>query len=286
MRLDCAVLILVLCLHVSFALRNSTQLSREGKASSRSCGRRGRRGRIVGGGTASIAEWPWQVSLRQYSRGRAKHKCGAALVSRSWIITAAHCVKGLKPRNLVVRLGEYNSRSSRDGRTVDKRVKKIVLHSRFNRRSYANDIAMLKVSPVSYSATSLPVCLPSSSSSLVGRSAVVTGWGRTSERSRPASVLREVSVPILSNKQCERMYRASGQKEYIPYSQFLCAGQTGRDSCDGDSGGPLVVRDRDGRYSLAGLISWGIGCGKRNRPGVYTRISEYRTWIRNVLRSG
>ena len=64
-------------------------------------------------------------------------------------------------------------------------------------------------------------------------------------------------VPILSNKQCERMYRyflvvlpflyflvvrASGQKEYIPYSQFLCAGQTGRDSCDGDSGGPLVVR--------------------------------------------
>lgn len=239
----------------------------------------------MGGGTASIAEWPWQVSLRQYSRGGYKHKCGAALLSRTWIITAAHCVKGLQPKDLTVRLGEYNSRSSRDGRTVDKRISKIVLHSRFNRRTYGNDIAMLKVSPVQYTSTTRPVCLPTSSSSLVGSTATVTGWGRTRERGSTSSVLREVQVPILSNSQCEKMYRASGQKEFIPYSQFLCAGRSGRDSCDGDSGGPLVVRDRGGSYSLAGIISWGIGCGARNRPGVYTRISEYRSWIRNVLRT-
>lgn len=274
MRVSTALVLAVLmhsCLskrsHQGNRTLSSVVKTRSGRAFSQSCGRRGRSGRIVGGGTASLAEWPWQVSLRQYSRGGFKHKCGAALISQRWIITAAHCVKGRRPKDLLVRLGEYNSRSSRDGS-----------------RSYENDIAMLEVSPVKYTKTTGAICLPSSSSSLVGRTGTVTGWGRTSERGSTASVLREVQVPIISNSQCERMYRATGQNEYIP-NIFLCAGTRGRDSCDGDSGGPLVVKGRNGRYSLEGIISWGIGCGARNRPGVYTRIAQFRTWIQNVLRS-
>jgi len=285
-------LVLAVLLHCCMGLRPSNKtltdsptLSRTVRAVSQGCGRRGRSARIVGGNTATVAEWPWQVSLRQNSGRGYKHKCGAALISRTWIITAAHCVKGRRPKDLLVRLGEFNTRSSRDGRSVDKRVKKIVLHSRFNSRSYENDIAMLEVDRVSYSTTKQPVCLPSTSSSLVGRTGIVTGWGRTSERGSTANILREVQVPILSNDQCEKMYRATGQNEYIPYSIFLCAGRSGRDSCDGDSGGPLVVKGSNGRYSLEGIISWGIGCGARNRPGVYTRISQYRGWINNVLRS-
>ena len=58
------------------------------------CGRKFfRSSRIVGGNVASYAEWPWQVSLRQYKSGQFKHKCGAALITNRWIITAAHCVK-------------------------------------------------------------------------------------------------------------------------------------------------------------------------------------------------
>ena len=48
----------------------------------------------------------------------------------------------------------------------------------------------------------------------------------------------------------------------------------------GDSGGPLVVRSPNGKYFLAGIISWGIGCSGKNRPGVYTRISEFNSWIK------
>ena len=52
----------------------------------------------------------------------------------------------------------------------------------------------------------------------------------------------------------------------------------------GDSGGPMVIqRARDKRWILAGVISWGIGCAVPNQPGVYTRISEFREWINQIL---
>ena len=75
--------------------------------------------------------------------------------------------------------------------------------------------------------------------------------------------LRQVEVPILSNTECERFFLESGQVQLIPRI-FLCAGLMtgGRDTCEGDSGGPLVVRDGD-KWVLAGLTSWGIGCGQR-----------------------
>ena len=84
--------------------------------------------------------------------------------------------------------------------------------------------------------------------------------------------------PLLT--QCMTMYRRSGQNEWIPRI-FVCAGTSngGKDSCEGDSGGPMVIKGRNSRYELAGVISWGIGCGDRNRPGVYTRIAEFKNWI-------
>jgi len=63
---------------------------------------------------------------------------------------------------------------------------------------------------------------------------------------------------------------------------FLCAGSAvgGRDSCDGDSGGPLTVRGNDGKFYLAGVVSWGIGCGEPRQPGVMTRVELFTDWIR------
>jgi len=51
----------------------------------------------------------------------------------------------------------------------------------------------------------------------------------------------------------------------------------------GDSGGPMAVRREDDRFMLSGIISWGIGCAEKNQPGVYTRISEFKEWINQIL---
>jgi len=249
-----------------------------------------RRGRIVGGDTATFGQWPWQISLMRYKEGKFishgtwEHKCGGVILSDKWVATAAHCVLGENVTALQIRLGELHMRSQGEpARHLDKKILKVKMHSRFDNLTKEFDIVLLQidVEGITFQPHILPICLPSSNDDLVGRLGWVTGWGKIQkERKLMSDKLRQVEVPIISNNLCERFFRESGQSQYIPRI-FLCAGYMdgGRDTCEGDSGGPLVVPGDDNRWFLAGLTSWGIGCGESNSPGVYTRVSEFRRWI-------
>lgn len=249
------------------------------------------KGKVVGGTHSSFGDWPWQVSVRKstFFGFTSTHRCGGALLNTNWVATAGHCVDDLKNANIRVRVGEYDfSNVLEPGPHQERGIERKVVHPRYNFYTYEHDLALLHLdSPILLDRHIRPICLPPDSATeeaLVGVNATATGWGRLSEGGSLPMKLQQVQLPILSNEKCQQMFRTAGRQESIP-DIFLCAGYEtgGRDSCQGDSGGPLQAKGEDGRWFLAGIISWGIGCAEPNMPGVCTRITEFKDWILETI---
>ena len=126
-------------------------------------------------------------------------------------------------------------------------------------------------------------CLPSPTTSYSpGRQCTISGWGSTGQASGGYSRrLQAASVPILETRRCMES-QVYGEDKLT--SGMFCAGYLagGIDSCQGDSGGPMVCSSRD-RSTLLGIISWGYGCGRANKPGVYTKVANYLDWIKQTV---
>lgn len=236
--------------------------------------------RIVGGITTQQGEWPWIAGL--FNAGR--HICGGSLIDDRHILTAAHCVAQMNSwdvARLTVRLGDYDIKTPHEVRHIEKRVKRVVRHRGFDMRTLYNDVAILTLNePVEFSETVRPVCLPSGANLYVGKKATVIGWGSLREGGVAPGKLQQVTIPIWSNGVCKQKYGSAAPGGIV--DSFLCAGEANRDSCSGDSGGPLMVND--GRWTQVGIVSWGIGCGKGQYPGVYTRVTHFLPWIYKNLK--
>ncbi|XP_069685332.1 trypsin beta-like [Periplaneta americana] len=220
-------------------------------------------GRIVGGTTTTITNFPYQLSLR-YS---GSHICGASIISANWAVTAGHCIIG-SASSLTLRAG---STYSNTGGTVHQ-VSQAIRHGSYNANTLDYDIAVLKVSSAFSFGSSVQAIPLETGSVSAGTSAVVSGWGTTSEGGSASTTLRQVAVPIVSDSSCNSAYSSYGGIT----ARMICAGYTsgGKDACQGDSGGPLVANGK-----LIGIVSWGAGCARPNYPGVYTKVSALRSWI-------
>ncbi|KAL4702949.1 hypothetical protein ACJJTC_008727 [Scirpophaga incertulas] len=232
--------------------------------------------RIVGGHNAEINEWPWIVAL--FNGGR--QFCGGSLMDDRHVLSAAHCVAHMTSwdvARLTARLGDHNIRTNTETQHVERKIKRVVRHRGFDMRTLYNDIAILTLDqPVKFTKNIRPVCLPSGGRAYAGQMATVIGWGSLRESGPQPSTLQEVTIPIWSNSDCRLKYGAAAPGGIVDH--MLCAGKANMDSCSGDSGGPLMVSDT-GRWTQVGVVSWGIGCGKGQYPGVYTRVTAFLPWI-------
>ncbi|KAB0401478.1 hypothetical protein E2I00_009263, partial [Balaenoptera physalus] len=175
-------------------------------------------------------------------------------------------------------------------------VEQIFLSPRYL-RSASYDIALLKLSSsITYTKYIQPICLMASSSEFENRTDCwVTGWEDIEEdqAALPSPyTLQEVQVGIINTTMCNHLFSLPDFRRDI-WGDMVCAGdpQGGKDSCfaglthaapQGDSGGPLTC-EMKGLWYQVGIVSWGVGCGRPNRPGVYTNISAHYKWIRTVL---
>ncbi|KAK8400849.1 hypothetical protein O3P69_002539 [Scylla paramamosain] len=93
-------------------------------------------------------------------------------------------------------------------------------------------------------------------------------------------------MSVVPREACEAALRLTRLgPRYSLHPGMVCAGgEAGKDACKGDGGGPLACEGPDGRYQLAGVVSWGIGCGAPGVPGVYVNIPYYTPWLQDILR--
>ncbi|XP_052446371.1 transmembrane protease serine 13b [Carassius gibelio] len=228
--------------------------------------------RIVGGKVAADGQWPWQASLHF----QGDHTCGGTLVAPDFIITAAHCFPKGTSSSQLPNWKVYIGLVSQLQLPSPYYVKQIILHENYDSTTKNNDIALLKLSKPASNIQ--PVCLPVFGQMFpAGKQCWTTGFGLTFEGADSISTyLMEVAVDLIDSAVCKSNTVYGGRIT----EQMQCAGDLrgGKDSCQGDSGGPLVCKVDD-KWYLTGVTSWGDGCGRRNRPGVYSNVGQLLMWI-------
>ncbi|XP_050500474.1 clotting factor G beta subunit-like isoform X4 [Diabrotica virgifera virgifera] len=245
--------------------------------------------RLIGGILAEKGEFPHMVQLAYSKRNTTEYLCSGFIISKNYVLTAAHCVNGgggtNKPHYLRAGVTDVNDVSNEQVRSIDS----IIIHPEFKRPPIYHDIALIKVTEdFNFNKFVSPICLYTNNENPDGEG-VHPGWGPTGDdfalEKQPHMI--RLSLNFDSNESCNSTFfriAKSVLPEGIAKNKIVCAGgKTG--GCQIDSGSPLQIYRKDGKekpcmYDAVGISSFGVKvCGKEVFPTAFTRISHYIKWI-------
>jgi len=272
------------------------------------CGTRNYAGPVSGlsHGQASPGEFPWTCILLNQNNdflgtcaiipndSSNNNNAGTRKV-----VTAAHKLKVLEQTDLLkVRVGEYDASGFNQPEIQSHEeytVTRILKHPQMSLTRLNNDIALLYVDrdinlnhPYVNTA-----CLPSCDNQFdyqfsngTGVRCYVAGWGKDESDGSFQFIPKKVDLPLVNNQQCEASLKAAlnaqkpgaGDRFRLHPSEICAGAEVGKDACTGDGGSPLVCQAQSGRWTVMGLVTWGVGCAS-DLPGVYARMSYFRDWI-------
>ncbi len=229
---------------------------------------------IVGGVDGDITQAPWQVSLQS---AQGQHFCGGSIVAANWVITAAHCVDGGAPAQIMA----GSTLLSQPGQVVP--VTRAISAPGYTDPTVGKDFALLELTtPLTLDGVNVKAIRPVLESDVAagatnpGVLSTVTGWGTLVEGGQNIpDVLQTVQVPLVSLQDASADYGLQLTADQLAAG---VRGVGGKDACQGDSGGPLVVAGPGGEMLLAGVVSWGNGCARADFPGLYARVSSFITF--------
>ncbi|XP_023319870.1 serine proteinase stubble, partial [Eurytemora carolleeae] len=238
-------------------------------------------------------EYPWQAALLKKEEYDNVYVCGGSLIDNSHLLTAAHCIIQYRSEQLRVRLGEWDvNNDSEFYPNLELDVLSIRVHPEYTPGNLYNDIAIIKLDgfiDFLRNPHISPVCLPDPFQEFTNYRCFVSGWGKDTfgDGGNYQHLLKEVDVPVLDSRDCQsKLQRTRLGPDFFLHPGFICAGgEEGKDSCKGDGGSPLVCETAGGVWNLAGLVSWGIGCGQKHVPGVYVKVNYYTNWIQESMLS-
>uniref|UniRef100_A0AAG5DPH2 Phenoloxidase-activating factor 2 n=1 Tax=Anopheles atroparvus TaxID=41427 RepID=A0AAG5DPH2_ANOAO len=234
---------------------------------------------------AQYGEFPWVVYIftTNETTSSGTFVCGGTLIHPLLVLTTAHNVH--RKTNLIARFGEWDIGTDKEPFPhQDVNVADVFIHPAFTLSPIQNDIAILFLKEsIQYQPHIQPICLPQPDAVFDEQRCISNGWGTV--EGTYAKIMKKLTLPVIPRAKCQRMLRFAGLGPFYKLREgFMCAGGEGIvDTCKGDGGSPLACQQQDGSFVLAGIVSWGIGCGGDNIPGVYVAINNYIAWINDKI---